>query len=600
VLKAGGCYVPMDPCYPAERLRMMMDDAAIGVVLTRSDLPSPWPGGPAKPVFLNSAALRRAVGREPMGAPRSGAAAGNLAYICYTSGSTGRPKGVMVGHREVVQFVLDPDGIPLRPGDRVAQASSASFDAMVFEVWGAFANGATLVGIPRDALLSPPALRDLLREQKVTTLYQTTALLNQLTREQEDVFAGLREVMFGGQAADADSVRRLVESPHRPRRVLHVYGPTETTVWCTYLPVEQVAADALTVSIGRPIHNARMYVLDAALHPLPAGVPGELYVGGACVARGYLNRPALTAERFVPDPFSPVPGARMYRTGDRMRWTDVRECGSAEVRGETDVRECGSAEVRGETEVRECGSAEVRGDGAVAASAPDERTHALAHSRTSSRTGVLEFLGRVDEQVKIRGFRIEPGEVESALAAHPGVREARVVVRRDEPGEPRLVAYVVGEADGDALRAFLRRSMPEYMVPSAFVTLERLPLTPVGKLDRAALPAPGAGAPAEHHLAPRTPVEEALAAIWAEVLRLERVGADENFFELGGHSLLVMRLLTRVEAAFGVEVSIRTVFLEPTLEGMAAAIERGIYADVLAMSETEAAHLAELGPAGEG
>ncbi|HYR07636.1 MAG TPA: amino acid adenylation domain-containing protein, partial [Longimicrobium sp.] len=408
VLKAGGAYVPLDPGYPAERLRLMLADSSVRVLLSRSELAGVVEAGDLDVVHLDQAA---ALASESIEAPRSGATAENLAYIVYTSGSTGKPKGVMVAHRHVVQLVCETDYVQIRPGDRIAQASNAAFDALTFEAWGAFLNGATLVGIPRDVLLSPPALREMLREERITTLYQTTALLNQLSREQPDIFAPLREVLFGGQAADADSVRRLLKAGG-PERLLHMYGPTETTAWCSWERVAHVAEDALTVSVGRPTGNQRIYLLGSALDPVPVGVPGEAYVGGDGVVRGYLDRPGLTAERFVPDPFTAQPGARMYRTGDRLRW---------------------------------------------------------------KADGRLEFIGRVDEQVKIRGFRIEPGEIEAVLSAHADVREARVLVREDQAGEKRLVAYVVGGAGADALREHLRRSLPEHMVPAAFVPLEALP-----------------------------------------------------------------------------------------------------------------------------
>jgi amino acid adenylation domain-containing protein len=542
ILKAGGCYVPLDPAYPAERLALMVEDAAVRVVLTRGDSGDSGDVGDsvdAEDAIAAAGARIVALGSidlsaEPEDAPACGATPECLAYIVYTSGSTGRPKGVMVGHREVVQLVVETDFVHLRPGDRVAQASNANFDALAFEVWGALLNGATLVGIPRDVLLSPPALRTLLRDQRITTLYQTTALLNQLSREIPDIFATLREVLHGGQAVDAGSIRRLLKSG-KPQRLLHVYGPTETTAWCSYEDVRHVADDALTVSVGRPIGNARIYILDAHLNPVPAGVPGEAYVGGEGVVRGYLDRPALTAERFVPDPFALRAGARMYRTGDRMRWLD---------------------------------------------------------------DGTLEFVGRLDEQVKIRGFRIEPGEVESALAACEGVREARVVVREDEPGEKRLVAYVVGDADAEALKGHLRRTMPEYMVPAAIVSIPRIPLTPSGKLDTRALPAPEL-ASAEGFIAPRTPAEEVLAEIWAEVLRVERVGATDDFFALGGHSLLIMRLIARMQEVFELDFSIRTVFAMPTLEAMAAEVERRVVADVAELADDEAELLAGASAAAE-
>ncbi|HEX5724711.1 MAG TPA: amino acid adenylation domain-containing protein, partial [Longimicrobiaceae bacterium] len=459
VLKAGGAYVPLDPSYPPERLRLMLADSSVRVLLSRSDLAGAVEAGGLAVVHLDQAA--DALASEPVEAPRSGATAENLAYIVYTSGSTGKPKGVMVAHRHVVQLVCETDYVQIRPGDRIAQASNAAFDALTFETWGAFLNGATLVGIPRDVLLSPPALHRMLREERITTLYQTTALLNQLSRELPDVFAPLREVLFGGQAVDADSVRRLLKAG-KPQRLLHMYGPTETTAWCSYENVEHVAEDALTVSVGRATGNQRIYLLDPALNPVPVGVPGEAYVGGDGVVRGYLDRPGLTAERFLPDPFVVEPGTRMYRTGDRLRW---------------------------------------------------------------KVDGRLEFIGRVDEQVKVRGFRIEPGEIEATLTAHAHVHEARVIVREDEPGEQRLVAYVVGEAEAEALREHLRLSLPEYMVPSAFVALERIPLTPNGKLDRKALPAPEGDAYGQRsYEAPLGEVEAALAEIWAEVLGVERVG----------------------------------------------------------------------------
>ncbi|HEU4556774.1 MAG TPA: AMP-binding protein, partial [Longimicrobium sp.] len=337
-----------------------------------------------------------------------------------------------------------------------------------------------------------------------------------------------REVLFGGQAADADSVRRLLKAGG-PERLLHMYGPTETTAWCSWEQVAHVAEDALTVAVGRPTGNQRIYLLDAALNPVPVGVPGEAYVGGDGVVRGYLERPGLTAERFVPDPFAAEPGARMYRTGDRLRW---------------------------------------------------------------KADGRLEFIGRVDEQVKIRGFRIEPGEIEAVLSAHAEVSEARVIPGVDASGEKRLVAYVVGGVDADELREHLRRSLPEYMVPSAFVGLERIPLTPNGKLDVKALPAPDLASEKDRYVAPRTPVEEVLAGIWAEVLRLERVGVHDSFFDLGGHSLLIMRLLARIQATFNQELSIRTVFSMPTLEAMAGEIERRIYEHIATLSEFEAEQLA--------
>jgi len=508
VMKAGGCCVPVDTTYPPERMALMLADAGAGVLLTQGALGEPLAGEELRVVSLDGGERFAA---EPADPPRVAAAPGNLAYVFYTSGSTGRPKGVMMAHREVVQFAAClPECMPLGPGDRVAQASNASFDAAVFEIWGALAHGAALVGVDRDVLLSAPILARALRDGGITHLYQTAALFNQHVLEEADVYAPLRQLVFGAEAVGTEGVRRMLREG-RPGRVLHEYGPTEATVWCTLHPVDEVAEDAATVSIGRPVPNARAYVLDPGLEALPVGVPGELCVGGDGVVRGYLGRPALTAERFLPDPFAPAAGGRMYRTGDRVRW---------------------------------------KGD------------------------GTLEFMGRLDDQVKVRGFRIEPGEVESALALHPGVVQARVIVREDAPGDKRLVAYVVGDAGAEALRAHLGRTLPAYMVPQAFVAMDRLPLTPNGKLDRRSLPVPGHDGAAEGEgAAPRTPAEEVLAGIWADVLGRERVGMRESFFALGGHSLLATRLVSRVRAVFGVELPVRALFEGPTVAQVAARVE---------------------------
>ncbi|HEY0022719.1 MAG TPA: amino acid adenylation domain-containing protein [Longimicrobium sp.] len=529
VLKAGGCCVSIDATYPAERMELMLADSGARVLLSEGEIDAP---AGLHVVRLDQVAEVLAAGQDhPLS---TNAWAGNLAYVFYTSGSTGRPKGVMMGHREVVQYAAClPGTMPIGPGDRVAQASNVSFDAAVFEIWGALLNGATLVGIERDVLLSAPLLGQALREQAITHLYQTAALFNQHVREQVDVYASLRQLVFGAEAVGTESVRRTLREG-KPARVLHEYGPTEATVWCTLEEVDEVADDAPTVLIGRPIPNARAYVLDPAGEPLPVNIPGELCIGGEGVVRGYLGRPGLTAERFVPDPFADAPGARMYRTGDRARW---------------------------------------------------------------KAEGKLEFMGRLDDQVKIRGFRIEPGEVEAAIVAYPGVSEARVMMREDQPGDKRLVAYVVGTVDVDGLRAHLRQGLPEYMVPRAIVALDRLPLTPNGKVDRKALPAPEYAADADRYVAPRTPAEEVLAGIWAEVLRLERVGVEESFFELGGHSLLAMRVVSRVRELCGVELPLRALFEGPTIAEMARrvdAVQAEMDAELAQVGSDEMAKLLEL------
>ena len=508
ILKAGGAYVPLDPSYPRERLAFMLADSAVRVLVTQDSLRAALPAEAGVAVVSVDGA-REAVAAERGDDPRVESGPRGLAYVIYTSGSTGTPKGVAVEHRGVVRLVRGTDYVALGAADRVAQASNASFDAATFEIWGALLNGGAVVGIGRDVALSPAGLADAIRERSITTLFLTTALFNAIARERPDAFQPLSTLLFGGELVDPAAVRRVLRAGG-PRRLLHVYGPTENTTFSSWQRVDEVADDARTVPIGRTLAHSSLLVLDGALRPLPVGVPGELYVGGDGVARGYLGRPALTAERFVPDPFAAEPGARMYRTGDRVRWTE---------------------------------------DGAV------------------------EYLARLDGQVKVRGFRIEPGEIEAALRRHPGVADCAVLARGDQAGGRRVVAYVVGPAQADELRAQLRQALPEHMVPGAFVRLDALPLTPNGKVDRRALPEPEAAADAERYVAPRTPVEAVLAAIWAELLGCERVGVHDDFFELGGHSLLVTRVISRIRAAFGVGLAVRAAFEARTVELLARAVE---------------------------
>jgi amino acid adenylation domain-containing protein len=511
IVKAGAAYVALEPGYPAERLSFMLADSGVEVLLTEDGLRAALPVRAGVAVIsVDGDAARIAEERDD----DPGLATGPLgiAQVIYTSGSTGTPKGVGIEHRGIIRIVRSPELAGITPADRVSQTATAAFDGATFEVWGALLNGAALIGIHKDVALEPARLAETIRAERLTFLFLTTALFNQASRELPGMFAGLRAVFFGGEAADPDALRRVLRAGG-PGRLVNGYGPTENTIYSAVHVVREVPEGATSVPIGRPVSNSTAYVLGGAGEPLPVGLPGELFVGGDGVARGYLGRPALTAERWIPDPFAAVPGARMYRTGDRGRWL---------------------------------------------------------------RDGTLEFLGRLDGQVKIRGFRIEVGEIEAALRAHEAVTDCVVVARQDAgdshgAGERRLVAYVVADADADALRAHLRRTLPDYMVPGAFVRLDALPLTPNGKLDRRALPEPDyAGG---EHVAPRTPVEEVLAGIWAEVLGLERVGADANFFELGGHSLLATRVISRVRAVFGVEPTVRTLFEAPTLAELAEAVE---------------------------
>ncbi|MEW5931555.1 MAG: amino acid adenylation domain-containing protein, partial [Gemmatimonadota bacterium] len=508
-LRAGGAYVPLDPDYPSERLAWTMADSGARVLVTTGALAGALPDFGGEVVRVDGD-LAPADGVEHGPAPTPD----NLAYVIYTSGSTGRPKGAMVQHRAVVGYAVDfAARMGLGAGDRVLQFASPGFDVVVEELFPAWASGAAVV-FSRGNLLSPAELLATIERHGVTAFELPTAYwhewVRELARDGRRLPASVRLVIVGGERVLPE---RLAEWALLDTPLVHVFGLTETACTSTTLRLE--AGDDgsrwSNLPVGRPTGNVRLYVLDPSLQPVPPGVAGELWIAGEGVGRGYHASPGPTAERFVPDPFGPV-GARAYRTGDRVRW--------------------------------------------------------LAG-------GELEFLGRLDQQVKIRGFRIEPAEVEAALVELGPVREAAVLVREDVPGQKRLVAYLVPEegADGAAagVRERLRTRLPEHMVPSAYVLLERLPLSASGKVDRWALPAPEQEGAA--HLAPRPPPEEVLGGIWGEVLRLETVGVEESFFELGGHSLLAMQVVSRVRQAFGVEVPLRALFEAQTVAGLAARVE---------------------------
>ena len=442
--------------------------------------------------------------------------ADNLAYVIYTSGSTGKPKGVSIPHRAVTRLVRDTNYVKIEPFDRVAQASNCTFDAATFEIWGSLLNGARLVGISRDVALSSKEFAAQSREHEISILFLTTALFNQLVREVPWAFHSMRHLLFGGEAVDPRWVKAVLQHGP-PKRLLHVYGPTESTTFASWHLVEEIPEGATTVPIGRAVANTYLYILDRHLSPVPIGVTAELYIGGDGLARGYLNRPELTGEKFIPDPFGKDPGARLYKTGDLVRY---------------------------------------RADGSI------------------------EFLGRTDHQVKIRGYRVELPEIEAVLGRHSGVRETVVVTREQTSGDKQLVAYVVAsqvQAPGiGELRNFLKAKLPDYMVPSAFVFLDSLPLTPNGKVDRGALPAADQSRPQleESFVAPRTPVEELLAGIWADVLKVERVGVYDDFFKLGGHSLLATQVISRLRSSLQVELPLQILFERRTVVDFAMSIEK--------------------------
>ncbi|MEE8583709.1 MAG: amino acid adenylation domain-containing protein [Acidobacteriota bacterium] len=583
-LKSGAAYLPLHPDDPKERLAFILDDAAAPAVLTQRRLLGGLPKRPRRRICLDTAWSE--VADEPAEDPEAAAIPDGLAYVIYTSGSTGRPKGVAVDHRAVLRLVLNTNYADLRPDDRVSQASNIAFDVSAFEIWGALLHGACLILIPQQAKLSPQRLSGCLQRQAATVVNLVPSLFNRTALEDPTAFRSVRDLMLAGEALDPELVREvLAQGP--PRRLLNVYGPTENATFSTWHRARQVPEGAASVPIGRPISNSRAFVLGRSLEMLPPGVPGEVHLGGKGLARGYLSRPAMSAERFIPHPFSHLPGARLYKTGD------------------------------------------------------------LALFRPG---GEIEFLGRIDHQVKIRGFRVELGEIEALLGRHPEVSESVVVCRQRVPGEQRLVAYIVGragpvgssqlavrsdpesdsnlkpeasdavgswqlavgsaesadrnaesetsgssgpqppasslESDPESLRtanrglptdlrAFLRRQLPEHMVPSAFVKLESLPLTPNGKVDRRALPDPQPGrSESKEFVAPRNPVEERLASIWSELLGGAPVGVKDDFFEAGGHSLMAFQVTSRLREEFGVAVPLETFFKAPTIAALAVNIER--------------------------
>ena len=510
VLKAGGAYVPLDPDYPRDRLTFILETSQCPVLVTHGVTAADLAGEGHDRVLVDTADCT--IDSESDADPSNSTHPENTAYVIFTSGSTGAPKGIVIPHRAVNHLVSADDYVDLRSSNCVAQASNASFDATTFEVWGALLSGAQLVGLPLDVILSPRDFAGEIRRQRIDTLFLTTALFNQISYELPGAFATLEHLLFGGESADPLAVRQVLENGP-PRRLLNVYGPTECTTFATWQLVRELPHSVATVPIGRAISHTRLYILDRHLQPVPVGVTGELHIGGDGLARGYLDHPGLTAERFVPDPFAVERGGRLYRTGDLTRW--------------------------------------------------------LADGR-------IEFVGRNDFQVKVRGFRIELGEIETVLREHESVREAVVVARTDTRGDAYLAAYVVAAngpfPTGGELRAFLKAKLPEYMLPSVYRVVDKLPLTPHGKVDRHALPRSEGG---ERELdvafvAPRNAVEEVLSEIFAEVLRVERVGINDNFFELGGHSLLATHVASLVRKTFQPDLPLRKIFEAPTVASLAA------------------------------
>ncbi|HEY3569188.1 MAG TPA: amino acid adenylation domain-containing protein, partial [Thermoanaerobaculia bacterium] len=495
VLKAGGAYVPLDPAYPRERLAWLLDDSGIRVLLTREHLREVLPPHAAQVVLLDEEPAESAGDLRPLSGPE------NLAYVIYTSGSTGRPKGVLVSHRGLDNLARAQTRLfEVGPHSRVLQFASMSFDASVSEIAMAFHAGAALCLAARRDLLPGPELVELLQRHRITTVTLPPSALAALP---EAELPDLRTLVLAGEAGPVELARRWSAG----RRLINAYGPTEATVCAT----EALYTGGDRMPIGRPIQNMEAYVLDDGGQPVPSGVPGELLVGGIGLARGYRGRPGLTAERFVPHPFSTTPGERLYRTGDLARFL------------------------------------------------PDAN---------------LEFLGRIDHQIKVRGVRVEPGEVEAALLAQAGVREAVAVAREDGSGPARLVAYVTPAAGADldpaSLRSALAASLPEPLVPAAVVVLDALPLTPNGKVDRRALPAPDRARSGQDYVPPATGLERFLAGLWQEILGIDRAGLHDDFFALGGNSVSGAMFVNRLQRELGEIVHVVVMFDAPTVAQLAS------------------------------
>jgi amino acid adenylation domain-containing protein len=535
ILKAGGAYLPLDPSYPVARLAFMLEDAQVPVLITAHCAKDQAPTGRYQTITLDDTG--RIVESPPLlphTRVESEFSPQNLAYVIYTSGSTGQPKGVEITHESLLNLVhWHQHAFSITSMDRASQVAKVGFDAAVWEVWPYLTAGASLYMVDEETVSDPESLRDRLVAQSITISFIPTPMAERLLMLPWPTETKLRLMLTG-----ADTLHYYPPAG-LPFQLINNYGPTECTVVTTSGSVHPNGTTNHLPSIGRPIDKMQVYILDESGKQVPAGTPGELYIGGAGVARGYRNRPELTAARFVPNPFGTQPEERLFKTGDMAKLL------------------------------------------------PD---------------GQIAFLGRTDEQVKVRGHRVEPNEITAALNGYPHVLQSIVVARETTPGDVHLVGYFVAAPESQPslveLRDFLGARLPDYMIPATYVRLEKLPLTPNGKVDRAALPAPDETNTLRDNAftAPRTDMEKAVAGILGKLLGLEQVDVEENFFALGGHSLLGAQLMARVRDTFGVEVPLRMLFESPTVAELSAEIERLLVAKLQAMSESEVQRLLDSPP----
>jgi amino acid adenylation domain-containing protein len=520
ILKSGGACVPLDPNYPTDRLKYMLDDVQARMVITgEGRLRTGVPQG-CEAILLTDAA--DVIASQPQTNPDNDVTPEDIAYVIYTSGSTGKPRGVLLTHAGLANYNVNAARMyAITPQDRVLQFCSISFDIAIEEMFITWLSGATLVLKSEDVPLAVPDFLKWTERQGITVLDLPTAYWHEWVHEfsqlENVVPAGLRLVIVGGEKPSSQAYAKWVNSAAKDVRWINTYGPTETSICATAFEpkFESGAAIPENIPIGRPLANVRVYLLDSDLNPVPVGVAAELHVGGAGVARGYLNRPELTAQKFIPDPFSSEPEAQLYKTGDRARYLP---------------------------------------------------------------SGDIEFLGRMDDQIKIRGFRVEPGEIESLLNKYPGIRDAAVVAKEDAAGGKQLAAYFTvtpgSKPDVTELRRFLQEQLPEYMVPSAFVALSAMPLTPNGKIDRRKLPAPQFESSSVTFAIATDPLQAQLLAIWEDVLGKRPIGIHDNFFELGGHSLTAARLMHRVGQRWGRTLPLAMLFHAPTIEQLAGVLSQ--------------------------